>query len=264
MMTLFGLFTSHSTELQDKLLSYFADFLPSDALRLLRVMAAEVASHASSGKLSFGIVFSLWCVSGGISAMIRGLNLAYRVQESRSWFKVRAIALELSVFISILLLATLLLVLAGNHLVDWLGRGLQLPPVVIVLWKGMQWPVVILFVAISCSLIYYFGPDLKERRRWTWLSPGSAFGAILWAVASFGFRMYLHFFDNYTASYGSLGALMMLLSCLYVAGLAYLIGGEINAAIEHSERHSWPAPLSSDEPAGAFLADDTSNLRKVS
>jgi membrane protein len=236
MVTLFGLFASQSIELQNDLLSYFADFLPPTAFQLLRTVAAELVANASGGKLTFGIVSALWCVSGGISSMISALNSVYHVRETRSWFKVRAIALGLSLLISILLLAALFSVLVGSDFVGWLGAKLRLHPVVVLIWKTIQWPAAIFFVIMSCSLIYYCGPDLKERVRRHWLTPGSAFGAFVWLVASFGFRIYLHFFNNYSASYGSLGAVMILLIWLYVAGLAYLIGVEINAVIERAGR----------------------------
>lgn len=234
MVTLFGLFASHSSELRNDLLSSFADFLPPTAFQLLRTVTAELAANASGGKLTFGIVTALWCISGGVTSMISFLNVAHHVRETRSWFKVRIIALGLSVLISLLLLTALFMVLVGSHFVDWVGRGLRLHPIIVLVWKAIQWPAAIFFVDISCSLIYYCGPDLKSRRRWHWVTPGAAFGAFVWLVASFGFRTYLHFFNNYSVSYGSLGAVMILLVWLYVAGLAYLIGGEINAQIEDS------------------------------
>lgn len=236
MMTLFGLFASHSVELQNNLLSYFADFLPPTAFQLLRSVASEVAAHASHGKLTFGVVSALWCVSSSICSMISALNAAHQVREARSWFKVQVIALGLSLLISTLLLTALFMVLAGSRFVGWLGAGLRLHPLVVLVWKAMQWPTAIFFVALSCSLIYYYGPDLKERRRWHWFTPGAAFGAFIWLGASFGFRIYLRFFNNYSVSYGSLGAVMILLIWLYVTGLACLIGAEINAEIEHAGR----------------------------
>jgi membrane protein len=234
MMTLFGFFVSRSVELQEDLLSYFSDLLPPTAFRLLDTVAKELATNASGGKLTVGIVSALWFISGGISSIISALNLVHHVRETRSWFKVRAIALGLSVLISFLLLTALFFVLFGSHFVGWFGARFQLHPVVILVWKDIQWPAAIVFVSMSCSVIYYYGPDLKKRRRWHWLTPGSAFGAIVWIVASFGFRVYLHFFNTYSRSYGSLGAVMILLVWLYVAGLAYLIGGEINAEIERA------------------------------
>jgi membrane protein len=164
--------------------------------------------------------------------MINALNLAYHVRETRPWFKVRAIAFGLSALISVLILAAMFMALVSSDLVDRLSGGLGLHPAVVLVWKAIQLPAAILLIIISCSLIYLYGPDLKERHYLSWLTPGSTFGVLVWLGASFGFRMYLHFFNSYSATYGSLGAVMILLAWLYVAGLAYLIGGEINAEIE--------------------------------
>jgi len=236
MMTLFGLFAAHRVELQNNLLSFFADFLPPSAFQLLQRVASEITVHANHRKLIFGVVSALWCVSSSISSMISALHAAHQVRDARSWFKVRATALVLSLLISILLVTALFMVLVGSRFVGWLGAGLGLHPLVVLVWKAMQWPAAIFFVNLSCSLIYYYGPDLKERRRWHWFTPGAAFGAFIWLGASFGFREYLHFFNNYSVSYGSLGAVMILLIWLYVTGLACLIGAEINAEIQHADR----------------------------
>jgi membrane protein len=239
MLTLFGLFASHSVELQRDLLSYFADFLPAPAFQLLRTTVDELDATASGGMLTFAVLSGLWFASGGVSSMISALNLAYRIREARSWFKVRAIALGLTMLISILLFAALFIVLMGGHFVEWLGERLQLQPTGILLWKTIQWPAAILFIVVSYSLIYYCGPNLKERR-WHWITPGSAFAALLWLLASLGFRIYLHFFNTYSAVYGSLGAVMILMVWLYVTGFAFLVGGEINAEIERAGMRSLP------------------------
>jgi membrane protein len=97
-------------------------------------------------------------------------------------------------------------------------------------WKIFHWPAAFLFVTVSCSGIYYLGPDLNNRR-WDWFTPGTAFSASAWLMASVGFRIYLHFFNTYDASYGSLGTVMILLVWLYVAGLAYLVGSAFDAEI---------------------------------
>ena len=205
--------------------------------QLCSTVVEQIAANNVFGrKLTFGVVSALWVISSGICSMISFLNSAHHVREARPWFKVRAIALGLSLLISILLLTALFMVLVGSHFVGWLGTGLGLHPMVVLAWKGIQWPTAILFVSISCSLIYYCGPNVKERRRWQWFTPGSAFGGFVWLAASFGFRIYLHFFDNYSTSYGSLGAVMILLVWLYVSGLACLIGAEINAEIECAAR----------------------------
>jgi membrane protein len=238
MMTLFGMFVSQRGELQDNLFSYFAGVVPPESFQLLRKVAVELATHASGWKLIIGIVSALWCVSGAIGAMIDSLNLAYHVRETRSLLKVRAIAFGLSVLITILLLLAMSMALAGGHFVDWFGSGFQLHPMIVAVWKALRWPAVVLFITMSCSLIHYCGPNLRKCHRGIWLSPGSVFGLLVLFGGSFAFRIYLHFSDTYSASYGSLGAVMILLVWLYVAGLAYLIGGEINAEIERAEEAS--------------------------
>jgi membrane protein len=234
LMTLFGLFASQRVELQNDLMSYFAELMPPSAFQLLRHIANEVAAHASGRKLTFGIVAALWSASSGVQSMISAPNLSYHVSEARAWFKVRIIALGLTVVIAILVLTALFMVLAGNDFVGWIGTELGLHPVVVFVWKAIQWPLAILFVSISCSLIYYAGLNLKERRPWQWMTPGAAFSCLLWLLASVLFRIYLHYFNTYSASYGSLGAVMILLLWLYVTGLAYLVGGAINAEIERA------------------------------
>ncbi len=233
MLYLFGLFASRSLQLQNGLLSYFADFLPPVAFQLLNGITDELAANTSNGKLTFGIVVAFWFASGGVSSMISTLNLAYHVRDERSWVKVRAIALALTLAISALLFSALVVVLAGGHFVDWVGSVLPLSPGILLFSKKLQWPAALLFVIVSFSLIYYFGPDL-EKRRWRWATPGSVFGVFLWVMASAGFRAYLHFFNTYGTTYGSLAALMILLVWLYVSGLAFLIGGEIDAEIERA------------------------------
>lgn len=231
MVALFGMFASHSFELQTNFLSYFADFLPPIAFALLRRITVELAANAGGGKLTFGIVTALWFASGGVSSMISALNLARRVRESRSWFRVRIIAIGLTLAISILMLAALILVLVGGHFLGWFGAMIGLEPFILTLWKIAQWPAAIVFVLISYSLIYFFGTDPKERC-WHWVTPGSALGTFVWFLGSIGFRIYLHYFNSYSASYGSLGAVMILLAWLYISGLAFLVGTEINAQIE--------------------------------
>jgi membrane protein len=233
MLALFGLFASRSNELQSSLLSYFARFLPPSAFQLLKAITIEMAANATSGKLTFGIVLTLWFASGGMSSMISTLDAVYHVRESRTWFRVRVIALGLTIAISILLLTSLFIVLVGGHFTDWIGTKLHLTSIIVIAWKGLQWVAVVLFVTLSFSLIYYCGPSL-DQRRWRWITPGSMFGGFLWLAASAGFRVYLHFFNSYTATYGSLGAMMILLVWLYVTGLAFLVGGEINAQIKRA------------------------------
>jgi membrane protein len=203
------------------------------AFLLLKNTTEELAKTASEGKLTLGILLALWFASGGVASMISTLNVAYRTREARSWFKVRAITLALTLVISILIFSALCLVLVGEILIDWIGNELHLASALVLIWKALQWPLAAIFVTFSYALIYSCGPN-AQNRRWYWITPGSVFGSLLWLAASAGFRVYLRYFNTYTAIYGSLGALVILVVWLYVSGLAFLIGGEINANIERA------------------------------
>jgi membrane protein len=233
LLVIFGLFASRSVELRIDLLSYFADFLPPVAFQLLSHTIDELAENASKGKLTVGILGVLWFASGGISSMISGLHLAYRVKDDRSWIKVRVVAIGMTLFIASFIFSALSLVLVGGLLINWAASALQLNSVMIALWKALQWPIALLFVVCSSALIYSYGPN-ANRRHWYWITPGSTFGALLWLAASVGFRIYLKFSNNYTAIYGSMGAVVIFTIWLYVTGLTFLIGGEIDANIERA------------------------------
>jgi len=231
LLALFGLFTSRTSQLQNGLLTYFGHLLPPQAFQVLTTAINELAMSTGSGKLTLSIVVALWFASGGVNSMISTLNVVYRVRGTRSWVKARAIALGLTLAISILLLSALVMLLAGGYLADWVGAKIHLSSTILILLKAVQWPVAVVFVIVSFSVIYSFGPDLPQQY-WHWVTPGSVFGVFLWLAASEGFRAYLHFFNTFGATYGSLGAVMILLVWLYVTGLAFLIGGAINAEIE--------------------------------
>jgi membrane protein len=162
-----------------------------------------------------------------------GLNAAYHVHDARSYAKAKLIAIALTITISILVFAAMLIVLYGGNIAELVGSKVGLGAFTVMAWKVVQWPVALAFLIVSYALIYYFGPDLKEQH-WYWITPGALVGVILWLVASVAFRVYLHFFNTYSKSYGSLGAVIILLLWFYVTGFAFLIGGEINSEIEHA------------------------------
>jgi membrane protein len=240
LVSLFGLFASQSAHLEDSLFFYLSHVLPPAAWTLVERTLREIIHNSGSGKLAFGLAFAIWAGSGGMSSLMSGLNLAYGVRDSRSWIKVRLRAIALTIAISILVIAALFIVLYGGNIAEFVGARLGLADVTVLAWKVAQWAVALVFVIFSFALIYYYGPDLKEQH-WYWITPGSLVGVVLWLAVSFGFRVYLHFFNNYSRSYGSLGAVIILLFWFYVTGFAFLVGGEINSEIEHAAaEHSHP------------------------
>jgi membrane protein len=123
-------------------------------------------------------------------------------------------------------------VIAGSHVADYLAAYHRLSSATALTWKILQWPIALAFMLLSFALIYFFAPDFREQN-WKWITPGSVIGVALWLLASFAFKGYLHFFDSYSKTYGSLGAVIILMLWLYLTGLAVLIGGEVNSEIEN-------------------------------
>lgn len=233
LFSLLGVFASRGTALRDNLFSYVYQVLPTAAAEVVGNTLHEVMANASNSKLTFGILLTIWFASGGMSSLISALNGVYEVKEVRSFIKIRAISFVLTIAISVLIILALIVVLSGGYLADTVGAYYGLRNAAVATWKILQWPVAIAFVTLAFSMIYYFAPDLEEQH-WYWITPGSIFGVLLWIATSFAFRAYLHFFNTYSRTYGSLGAVMILLMWLYVTGFAFLLGGEINAQIEHA------------------------------
>ncbi len=245
LITLFGYMAGASSYLREKLITYLGSVMPAAALQLVVATIDQVTEDRGGGKLWFGLLAALWAASSGISALSQALNAAYDVPETRPWGKVRLISIGLTIAIALLIICALLLVLYGGQLGSFLAASIQEGYAFTVAWKILQWPISLTFVFIAFSLIYQLGPNLSAKRRGRrlarsdfrrrWFSPGVLIAIALWMLVSLGFRLYLHFFNSYSATYGSLGALIILMLWFYLTGAAILLGGEINCELESSE-----------------------------
>jgi membrane protein len=228
-----GYFAEGGTELRKNLLNYLASIAPRTASALVRSTVGEITENADGGKLSFGLLAALWFASYGMGAVGDTLNTAYGVRESRAWWRVRLVSLGLTVALALLIVSALALMFYGGEIGEGLAARLDLGDAFKAAWNVLQWPIVLAFVLFAFALIYYFAPDLKHQK-WYWITPGSLAGVVLWLLVSFAFRVYLRYFDRYSVTYGSLGAVIVLLLWFYLTGAAILIGGKVNAEIEHT------------------------------
>lgn len=233
LISVFGVLAGRGTALRTQLFDALGQALPPAAFRLTSRTVNEIIASSGGGKTLFGALFFLWSATTATTTMMSVLNAAYRVYDARPWYKVRLVALGLTLCLCILVVVALTLVLFGGQLADLLSTKVGAGSMVLDSWKALQWILALFALSLSFSLIYYFGPDVKEQH-WYWITPGSVVGVLLWLLCSLGFRAYLHFFNNYNKTYGSLGTVIVLLLWLYVTGLAFLLGGEINASIEHA------------------------------
>jgi len=228
-----GFFLGSGTGTRHALFDYLARVMPPSAYQLISSTMTEVSSSSGGGKLSFGIIAALWAASNGLSAITTSLNVAYDVKEGRPWWKQRLTAIGLTMALSVLIIGALVLVVFGGRIGEGLAAAYGLGDAFALGWKIVQWPLVLAAMTFAFALIYYFAPDLRKQT-WTWLTPGAAIGVALWLLVSVAFRIYLHFFDSYSATYGSLGAVIILMLWLYFTGAAVLVGGEINSEIENA------------------------------
>jgi len=233
LLGLLGIFAAEGTQVRANLFYYVQTVLPPDASKLLIQTLVEVTPSTTGGKLTFGLLFALYAGSAGMTQLMSTLNAAYEVRETRSWIKVHLISLALTLTMSALLILALFLVLAGGHIISHVGQDVGLSTPAFILAKALQWIFALAFVIFAFAVIYYFAPNVEEQH-WYWLTPGSVLGVLFWAAASVGLRLYLHFFNSYTKTYGSLGAVIILMLWFYVTGLSFLLGSQINATIEHA------------------------------
>ncbi len=228
-----GYFAETGTELRQNLLIYLSKLMPRSASALIRTTVEEITQNAGGGKISFGLLATLWAASYGMGAIGETLNVAYGVKETRSWWRVRLLAIGLTIALAAFIISALALVLYGGEIGEGLANRLELGGLFLIVWHLVQWPIVLAFVLSGFGLIYYFAPNLHDQK-WYWVTPGSIVGVLLWLLVSVIFRVYLRYFDRYSMTYGSLGAVIILMLWFYLTGAALLMGGELNAEIENA------------------------------
>lgn len=231
LVTLLGYFAEAGSELRFKLISYLGTVMPPSATTLVHTTLDEISQARGGGKVSLGLLAALWAASNGMGAISDTLNAAYGVKEARPWWKVRLVSILLTIALSVLIILALVIVLYGGHIGEQVAVHFGFGAGFTIVWKILQWPIALFFLIVTFNLIYYFGPAGRPRKR-KWYTFGTSVAVILWLMVSFGFRLYLHFFDSYSVTYGSLGALIVLMLWFYFTGLAILLGGEINSELE--------------------------------
>ena len=233
LVSILGIIAGDNPEMREDMFRYLGTVLPGDAAQLVSSTVNETITKSGGGKISFGILAALWAASNGMGAICNSLNVAYGVKETRPFWKTRLTAVLLTIALAVLIITALVGVLYGHDIAEAVAGKFGLGTAFEWTWKIVQWPIILAFVLLAFGLIYYFAPNVEEAS-WHWVSPGAAMGVGLWLLVSFGFSLYLSYFNSYNATYGSLGAVIILMLWFYLTGAAILIGGEINSEIEHA------------------------------
>jgi membrane protein len=209
----------------ERIVDELARVAPPAATEILGNRIRELGAQQSTGLLGFGALAAIWAASGGVAAVITALNRAYDVKEGRPWWKVRGIAVLMTIVSGAIALLAALVAIATAPLANVVGGPLGIA----IGW--LRLPVAGLLMMFLWALVYYVLPDVQQKFRF--ITPGSVVGVILWVVASWAFSKYVTSFGSYDKNYGPLGGVIVLLLWMWLSSLVLLVGAEINALIEH-------------------------------
>ena len=208
-----------------------AGMLPQEAASILRDQAHNVASNAG-GALSFGLIFglllTLYSAAAGMKALIEGLNIAYDEEEKRSFIRYNLIALGLTLGAIVAVIVVLGLIAVVPALLGNLGLGSTAET--LITW--LRWPLLFVFAMVGLTVLYRYAPS-RDEPRWRWVSWGSVIATLLWVLGSMAFSVYVRNFASYNETYGSLGAVVILLMWLWLSAFIVLLGAELNSEMEH-------------------------------
>jgi membrane protein len=228
--SLTGIVLASQTETYWRLINYVAHLMPNSAFSVFDNFLTQIRVGASGGKLSFGLIASLWTASSGISALMESLDVAFEVATDRSWWRRRLVAILLTLGIGALLAASLLFLFATSSAGAYITAQLPLLGGFGRLSNMIQWLVDTLLLSSCLTVIYAFAPN-RKRKSWEGILPGVLLALVSWCAASWGLQFYLSHYGSLNHSYGSFAGVIALLLWLYASSIAILLGGEFNAII---------------------------------
>jgi membrane protein len=218
--------------LTDDLGRLLGPFVSQQVLELIQDQMRRLGESQSGGLLTFGVLGALWSSSAAVVSIVDALNRAYDITDARPWWKVRLVAVALTLGLAVFVLSALTLVVAGPAIAEYLDERAGFGSAFRWTWLLFQWPLAFVLVSSALGAVYYFGPDAEQD--WVWVTPGALVATMLWFIASLGLKLYIAMFTDYTASYGAVGGVIIVLLWFYVSGLAIVLGAEMNAEIEHA------------------------------
>ncbi|MCB2053199.1 MAG: YihY/virulence factor BrkB family protein [Geminicoccaceae bacterium] len=220
--------------------------LPEEAAAIVEDQATKVASGAGSAvslAAIGGLALTLYSAAKGMKALIEGLNMIYDEEEKRGFFALNLTALLLTLGMLVVMIATLVMITVVPALLGHLGLG----PMIETLVTWLRWPILFVVMILALAVLYRFAPS-RAKPRWRWVSPGAVIATVLWVAGSMAFSFYVRSFGSYNETYGSIGAVVILLMWFWLSALIVLMGAELNSEIEHQTGHD--TTTGSPEPMG--------------
>jgi len=225
-------------KLQPLLLGALEDQMPVEAAHYVTEVVMELIPQHNQGLLSFGLLAGLWGASMAIGALITTINRAYNIRPRRNMVKQKILSIGLTLGLSGLWLIALSIVLVGPQatqiVFEWMGLASENNT----FWTSVRLPMAFVLNLLVLSILYYVAPEAKQRFRW--ILPGALTSTLLWLLASSGFRLFLRNFGHYNKTYGSLATVVILMIWLWISGLLFLLGAEINSLMKRMEEDDPP------------------------
>ena len=211
-----------------------SQIIPDQAYGLIKTQLDVLLNEPRPKLLGLGLFIAIYSASRGVDAMRTALNRAYKVAEGRSFFKTNAIAIGMTLLGTAMVVASFTAIILGGKGGEWLFSHLQLGAQFLVLWGWLRWPLSAVVITFTAAIGYYFLPDVKQQFKF--ITPGSVLGTVVWVLGTYGFTFYTEHFSKNNVTYGSIGGVIILMTWFYLSGLIFIVGGVINAILEHASR----------------------------
>ncbi|WP_409366942.1 YihY/virulence factor BrkB family protein [Lysinibacillus sp. 38-6] len=211
--------------------SFLVNYMPDEVYRLMESTLNEVLTNRNSSLLSIGVLGTIWSASKGINALIRALNKAYDT-ESRVGFIDRGLSLVFTIALVIVIAVALLLPVFGQQIGHFLFSIVNIEDEFESLWRNIRWSMPPLLIFLVLMAIYWLVPNTSPRLKIMGVWPGAIFSTLAWLVVTYGFSFYISNFGNYSATYGSIGGVIILMLWLYFTGMIIIFGGVLNATMQ--------------------------------
>jgi membrane protein len=218
------------------LMAHFATVMPGQATLLLGSSLKNLEAHPASSVVItvLGLVLALWSTTGAMNAYMTAINIAYERKDRRSFVRKRIVAVEMVAAMGFAFVLVAVLLMFGPQVEKLIAAHVGAAGTVVNwLWWVVQWPILLIGLLAAFATLLYLGPDL-EQRRWRFLTPGSLVAAVLWIAFSGLFAVYTSMFGSYNKTWGTLSAVIVMLTWLWLSGMALLLGAEINAEVDRS------------------------------
>ena len=216
-------------DLFGKIMSALTSALPSDARSAIAAPLAKVLSNQSGGLLSFGIITALWSGSAAVSTFIKALNRAYDVEETRPFWRRKGTEILLTLFVGVVAASAFIVIVFGGKLGDAIAKHIGAGHVFTIVWNILRWPLILAFISLALAVLYWVGPNIKQK--FNWISPGAILATIVWLLAIGGFGIYVSKFGSYDKTYGTLGGMIVLLLVFYISSMVIMFGGQLNSEL---------------------------------